>query len=391
MLGMFAQFERATIIDRLIAGMERKSSKGGWCGGTQPFGYRAVKGEGRLVVDEVEAPLVPAIFDHYANKCLSSHAIANQLSAAGLSTRAGRPWQFKSILTVPRNRTCLGQVHFRGTWSDADHPPLVEKSLFDAVQAMLTERGGDVSKRASNSSDFLLTGFAVCGGCGSRFTGTRATGRSSTYRCYTCGGRQRYGSKSCSADRLPAEPLDDAVIHSLLAAYDDTDLFANAVADARGRALLGQSRHEGELAALDAELAKVESGIDRYLRAFETGAMPMTVCRTRVKELGSRATALRARRQELADEMDQTDLTAPTPKELSVLRERVTEAVAEGSAASVKGLLQALIHEIRVDSREAIHPIFRVPSGRDHPEDDAVRAPSRPVGATGLEPMTCWL
>ena len=391
MLGVFAEFERATIIDRVIAGMERKSSKGGWCGGTQPFGYRAVKGEGRLVVDEVEAPLVPVIFDLYATKRLGSHAIANQLSAAGLSTRAGRPWQFKSVLTVLRNRTYLGQVHFRGTWSDAEHPPLVEKSLFDAVQAILAERGEDVSKRASNSSDYLLTGLVVCGGCGSRFTGTRATGRSSTYRYYTCGGRQRYGTKSCSADRLPAEALDDAVIHSLLAAYDDTDLFANAVAEAQGRALLGHSRHEGELAALDAELAKVDAGIDRYLRAFETGAMPETICGTRVKELGSRATALRARRQELADQMDEADLTAPTPEELSVLRERVTEAVAEGSAASVKGLLQALIHEIRVDNREAIHPIFRVPLGGDHPEDDAVRAPSRPVEVSGLEPPTSTL
>ena len=57
-------------------------------------------------------------------------------------------------------------------------------------------------------------------------------------------------------------------------AYEDTDLFANAVAEAQGRALLGQRRHEGELRALDAELTKVDAGIDRYLRAFETGAMP---------------------------------------------------------------------------------------------------------------------
>ena len=65
--------------------------------------------------------------------------------------------------------------------------------------------------------------------------------------------------------------------------------------------------------------------------------------------------------------------------------------MAEGSAVSVKGLLQALIHEIRVDSREAIHPIFRVPLGGDHPEDDAVRAPSRPVEVNGLEPSASTL
>jgi site-specific DNA recombinase len=388
MLGVFAEFERATIIDRVIAGMERKSSQGGWCGGHEPFGYRAVKGEGRLAVDEAESPLIPVIFDLYANKRLGAHAIATWLRTAGLSTRAGKPWSFKAILTVLRNRTYLGQVHFRGTWTEAGHPPLVEEGLFNAVQAILAERGEDVSKRASNSSDYLLTGLVVCGGCGRHFTGTRATGRNSTYRYYTCGGRQRYGTKTCAAERLPAEALDDAVVRSLLAAYEDTDLFTKAVSEAQERAQLGHSRHEGELRALDAELAKVDTGIDRYLRAFETGAMPESICGDRVKKLGLRATALRARRQDLADEMDEADLTAPTKKELSELRERVAEAVAEGSTAPIKVLLQSLIHEIRVDSRDAIHPIFRVPVSANLYEDDAVRAPSRSVGAAGLEPTT---
>jgi hypothetical protein len=54
-------------------------------------------------------------------------------------------------------------------------------------------------------------------------------------------------------------------------------------------------------------------------------------------------------------------------------------------------LLQALIHEIRVDSKEAIHPIFRVPVGVNLSEDDAVRAPSRSVEVKGLEPSAYGL
>jgi site-specific DNA recombinase len=391
MLGVFAEFERATIIDRVIAGMERKSSQGGWCGGTQPFGYRAVKGEGRLEVDEDEAPLIPVIFDLYANKRLGSHAIANQLSASGLTTRSGRPWQFKSILTVLRNRTYLGQVNFRGVWTDGDHPPLVEQGLFDTAQAILAERGEDVAKRASNSSDYLLTGLVVCGNCGSHFTGTRATGRNATYRYYTCGGRQRYGTKSCAADRLPAEALDDAVLDSLLAAYEDTDLFAKAISEAQQRADLDESPHDAERAALQAELDKVERGIDRYLQAFESGTMPEEVCGERVKALGANATALRARMFDLDSGTTEAELVAPTTAELGDIRQRVEEAVAGGSSALVKSLLQALIHEIRVDSRLAIHPVFRVPVGGAHQQDDAVRAPSRSVEVKGLEPLASTL
>ena len=386
MLAVFAEFERSTIIDRVIAGMERKAAQGGWCGGHEPFGYKAVKGEGRLEVDEAEAPLVPVIFDLYANKRLGSHAIANWLSDTGLTTRSGKAWSYKSVLTVLRNRTYLGQVHFRGTWSDSRHPPLVDVGLFDAAQAILTERGEDVSKRATNSSEYLLSGLVVWGACGSHFSGTAATGRSATYRYYTCGARQRYGRKTCSADRLPAEALDEAVLGSLLAAYDRVELFADALEEAQKRARLGQDRHQGELGAIEAELAKVDAGIERYLRAFETGAMPETLCGERVKALGAQAAALRARREQLADEMEEADLRPPTPEELSALRERVAEAVAKGSRGQVKALLQALIHEIRVDSRHAIHPTFRVPLGGDHHQDDAVRAPSRSVGVEGLEP-----
>ena len=110
-----------------------------------------------------------------------------------------------------------------------------------------------------------------------------------------------------------------------------------------------------------------------------------------MKALGSQSTALRARREVLSDEMDEADLTAPSPEELSALRDRVAEALASGNPAPVKTLLQALIHEIRVDSREAIQPIFRVPVGGDHQQDDAVRAPSRSVEVSGLEPPTSTL
>ena len=36
MLGVFAEFERATIIDRVIAGMERKGAQGDWWADTSP-------------------------------------------------------------------------------------------------------------------------------------------------------------------------------------------------------------------------------------------------------------------------------------------------------------------------------------------------------------------
>src|ERR1700737_37857 len=56
MLGVFAEFERATLIDRTIAGMERKAATGKWCGGTRPYGYQVNHATGFLEVKNDEAP-----------------------------------------------------------------------------------------------------------------------------------------------------------------------------------------------------------------------------------------------------------------------------------------------------------------------------------------------
>src|SRR5664280_1470443 len=190
--------------------------------------------------------------------------------------------------------------------------------------------------------------------------------------------------------RLNSRPRPSTMPSSapLLSAYEDTDLFAEAISEAQERADLDESPHDAERAALQAELDKVERGIDRYLRAFEVGTMPEEICGERVKDLGTKATALRARMFELDAGIAEAELVAPTSAEL---RQRVQQAVAGGSSALVKSLLQALIREVRVDSREAIHPVFRVPVGGGHQQDDAVRAPSRSVEVSGLEPPTSTL
>jgi site-specific DNA recombinase len=54
-LGVFAEFERATIVDRVIAGMERKAARGAWCGGPRPFGYDVDPATGHLTPKADEA------------------------------------------------------------------------------------------------------------------------------------------------------------------------------------------------------------------------------------------------------------------------------------------------------------------------------------------------
>ncbi len=384
MLAVFAEFERATIIDRVISGMERKAARGEWTAGGPPYGYEVDPTTGYLRVKEDEASLVPIIFDLYLRRRLGAKAVAGWLNERGHRTKYGRPWSHMAVLTVLRNRTYLGEVYLRGRWHPAPHPPLVDADVSAKVADLLAQRGEDHSRRAANASDYLLAGLVICGKCGKRFVGTAATGNRYRYKYYTCFSRQRYGEETCPAERLPAEELDDAVLDALLATYERSDVFEEAVAGARNRAMAIHDQQEAELAKIEAELRKTEEAVERYLLAFEAGTLPEAQCGERVRTLTAKAADLRVRREELVVLLDESRLQAPTEQELADARAEIRKVRANGDAPARKAVLQNLVHEVRADSRQVITPTFRVPTPT--PVEAKVRKLSGSVRARGLEP-----
>jgi polyribonucleotide nucleotidyltransferase len=86
---------------------------------------------------------------------------------------------------------------------------------------------------------------------------------------------------------------------------------------------------------------------------------------------------LQDRRSEL---QDQLDTTAPTEQQLADAREHIRDAIGNGDDKRRKHLLQALVAEIRIDSREQITPVYRVPHAQ---QVDTVRAPETLVDLPG--------
>lgn len=79
MLGVFAEFEHATIVDRITAGIERRAKEVRWYSGRPPFGYTLT--DGQLVPDPVTAPIVRRIFSLYVDDRLDTIAVAQHLRA----------------------------------------------------------------------------------------------------------------------------------------------------------------------------------------------------------------------------------------------------------------------------------------------------------------------
>jgi site-specific DNA recombinase len=312
-LGMFAQFERDTIIDRVIAGMERKAAAGKWKGGRRPFGYQVDTIEQALVPDTAEAAVVRLIFDLYTRDRPGARTIANTLNERGHRTTAGGRWSAHQVVRVLSNRIYLGELTFRGITAAGCHPPVIEQAAFEEAQQILAARAGDRAKRAAGGSDYLLTGLIRCPACGSAMLGTRAHGKTKTYRYYSCYRRTRYDTAVCGGQRIDADAIEHAVTDALISFYrSQHDLIGDAIAAARASHAAAHQGRSAELAATEHELARTGAATDRYLAAFENGTLHPEDLAGRLAALKARTRQLTARRDELASQLDAEPVVPPS-------------------------------------------------------------------------------
>jgi len=217
MLGVFAEFERETIIDRVINGMERKASKGKWTLGQVPYGFTLNPPSTPLSPSKTKsrsssrsstctpgggsaaAPLPPTSTNAVLRRC------AHRSAAKQPRTQA---WSHKTVSDVTvsdvlTNRVYLGEVHFREVIAVGADDAVIDPATFDLAQEILAQRGETPAKKATASSDYHLTGKISCPACARRYIGTNAYGRSRTYRYYTEGGSRTSTIGGPPGDRTP--------------------------------------------------------------------------------------------------------------------------------------------------------------------------------------------
>ena len=382
MLGVFAEFEHATIVDRVSAGIERRAKEGRWATGRLPFGYRRNDAKD-VIADERTAPTVKRIFELYTSGRLGTAAIARQLT----DEQAAAPpsgWQPAVVQLVLQNEAYLGRVLWRGESFPGLHDPLVDELSFQRAQRLLRERGQDMALRRSNPGDYLLSGLIRCGRCRRAYVGASARGNGGLYHYYACSGRQKLGRKGCDGDRIPRDKLEAAVIHQLAVLYRDGTLIVDALEAAAAKAQQAQPALEEQRRTLADETRRAERALARYYTAFEAGDLDATRFETRVSTLEARLDALREQDADLAQQLAPQAATSPDAAELAAVADNLENTIASAEPRQAKALLRLLIKDLRVNARSEILPTYRVVT-------PAVCAPPSSVERTGIEPVTSGL
>ncbi len=379
MLAVFAEFEHATIVDRITAGIERRAKEGRWATGKLPFGYR--RDEAKLVVpDEHAAPVVRRVFALYTDDRLGTTSIARLLTDQHALGPA-RGWQPAVVQLVLENEAYLGRVHWRGQSYPGLHEPLVDEQTFARAQALLKERGEDLTRRRGNRSDFLLSGVMRCGRCKRAYIGMSAKGNGGLYHYYACSGRQKLGSKACGGERLNRDKLEAAVLDQLAKLYRDGDLIAAALETANRSRSQDRPALEEQRRTIAEAVRRSEHALDRYYHAFENGDLDASRFESRLAELETKRESLRDQDAALAAQLDTDTDASLDPASLAAVADQLRDTLARSEPEQTKALLRLLIKELRVNSRSEILPTYRIVT----PE---VCATPSSVGAAGIEPAT---
>jgi site-specific DNA recombinase len=347
MLAVFAEFEHATIVDRVTAGIERRAREGKWATGRLPFGYRRNERK-EVVPDERTAPTVKRIFDLYTREQLGTAAVARVLTDEHAPAPAAG-WQPAVVQWVLENEAYLGRVIWRGEGLPGLHEPLVDEFTFARAQRVLRERGDDMALRRSNPGDYLLSGLLRCGRCKRAYVGMSAKGNGGTYHYYACSGRQKLGPKGCDGERIPRDKLEAAVVGQLASLYRDGDVIRDAV-DAAAEQRQSDAALEEQRRACAEEIRRAERALDRYYAAFETGDLDAKRFQTRTATLETRLTDLHEQDLTLAAQLAPQAPTTPDTANLTAVADQLEEVVGAGDAKEAKALLRLLIKSLRVNT-----------------------------------------
>src|SRR5256885_5475410 len=143
----FAQFEREVTSERIRDKIAASKRKGLWVGGMAPLGYDTK--DRKITVNEAEADRVRGIFRGYL-KLGSLNLLMADLRTRGIVTKVrtlktgetvgGIPFTRGPLAHLLRNRFYIGEVAFKGEILAGEQPAIVDRGLFEAVQATLNEQ-----------------------------------------------------------------------------------------------------------------------------------------------------------------------------------------------------------------------------------------------------------
>jgi site-specific DNA recombinase len=225
--------------ERIRDKIAASKKKGMWMGGLPPLGYDVR--DRKLVVNEEEAQTVLNIYRRYI-ELRSVRALKAELDATGIRSKfrtfadgtvyGGHELSRGALYLMLQNRIYRGDITHKGDAYPGEHKAIVDKVLWDKVEAVLAENRVDRTTGVEAKYPSLLAGLAF-DESGERLTPTHAVKKGTRYRYYVSKSLITGAAKDHShGRRIPAGNLESLVVGRLRAFLADPGALLSAISDA---------------------------------------------------------------------------------------------------------------------------------------------------------------
>lgn len=325
--GIFAEYERALILDRSRRGTIHKAKMGDpTILPRLPYGYRRIKSEGKTIVEivETDAHIIRKIFNLYVQERLSLNGICRKLGECQIKSPKGNSrWFTATILGILRNRAYTGSAaygkseryegidkirHYKGirqlkpknprkrtkeeSWYEINIPIIISENDFETAQEYINKNKDLASRNTKEPS--LLQGLITCGECGCQFYKRMRRYKDKITNHYYCRSHTDNKLKSCSNGHVDQEELDTLVYNEIIQMLQNPFMLREEL-KRRERESGNVQEIERQEISMRKELDKLTKERERLLDAYQSGLLDLT-------SLGERAKGLEKRRNELEKE-----------------------------------------------------------------------------------------
>ena len=399
MQGMFAEYERAKIMERSRRGKRHAATRGSVnVLSAAPYGYRYITrregvGHAAYEINEPQAAVVRQVFEWVGRDRLSIGEVTRRLRSAGVKTARGKDWwdrtsvwgmlknpAYKGSAAFGKTRTGPRRPQLRtqrghsktprrtGSTYDTDPsqcvsipvPAIVSEELFAAVEQQLTEnrQRGRERKRGAK---YLLQGLAECGCCGYTYYGKKVSRSIAKgkipYAYYRCVGTDAYrfgGKRVCENTQVRTDKLDEAVWQDACALLRHPKLLRKEY-----ERRLSSPTDGGTIQSLKKQIASAQRSVDRLIDAYSDGVLKRAEFEPRLTRVRNRLAKLN---EQLAASESQSREQAAMREALACLdsfTESVTSNLDSADWSVRREILRTLIERVLIE-RDQIRIVYRI-------------------------------
>lgn len=192
-IGIFAEFERENLAERVSFGYEQKTREGNYTNCNGVYGYDYIVGEKKLVVNEIERELVNRIFDLYIDG-KSYFKIARQFNEEDVPTKRGGHWSPATIKSIIHNPLYIGKVRYgvnekikdkSFTVNGNDIEPILSEEKWNLASNIVETRKHFRTRRYSSENSYFFH-VLKCGKCGANMSARQQKQYGRLYITYRC-------------------------------------------------------------------------------------------------------------------------------------------------------------------------------------------------------------